>query len=157
MQQRERIMSEYGATVAWHLKPGASFDYEHFNRGHEWTFAGGEVVQASASPEYFGSGNRVNPDEAVIAATASCHMLTFLSIAAKQGHKVLSYIDQPTGTVEKGSDGRLAITRIVLRPRVVFDDGQEPEAAAMDKLHASAHRNCFVANSLKADISIEPI
>ena len=99
----------------------------------------------------------MNPDEAVIAATASCHMLTFLSIAAKQGHKVLSYIDQPTGTVEKGSDGRLAITRIVLRPRVVFDDGQEPEAAAMDKLHASAHRNCFVANSLKADISIEPI
>ena len=67
-----------------------------------------------------------------------------------------SYIDQPTGTVEKGDDGHLAITRIVLRPRVVFDDGQEPEAAALDKLHASAHRNCFVANSLKADISIEP-
>ncbi|UWN50060.1 hypothetical protein ASALC70_02278 [Alcanivorax sp. ALC70] len=88
-------MSEYGATVAWHLAPDASFEYENFDRSHEWTFAGGEVVQASASPEFFGSANRVNPDEAVIAATASCHMLTFLSIAAKQHLKVLSYVDRP--------------------------------------------------------------
>jgi organic hydroperoxide reductase OsmC/OhrA len=114
------------------------------------------VVQASASPDYFGSGNRVSPDEAVIAATSSCHMLTFLSVAAKQGLKVLSYIDQPVGTVEKAADGQMAITRIVLRPRVVFDDGQEPDTAALDKLHATAHRNCFVANSLKAEIRIEP-
>ena len=148
-------MSEYGATVAWHLKPGASFDYEHFNREHEWTFAGGEVVQASASPDYFGSGNRVSPDEAVIAATSSCHMLTFLSVAAKQGLKVLSYIDQPSGTVEKNADGRMAITRIVLRPRVVFDDA-DMDGPALEKLHDSAHRNCFVANSLNSDVVIEP-
>ncbi|MCG8394847.1 MAG: OsmC family protein [Pseudomonadales bacterium] len=148
-------MSEYGASVAWHLQPGTPFEYEQFNRDHEWTFAGGEVVQASASPEYYGCSNRVNPDEAVIAATASCHMLTFLSIAAKQGLTVLSYIDQPAGTVEKSGDGHMAITRIVLRPRVVFD-GEEPDGPALEKLHASAHRNCFVANSLKAEIRIEP-
>ena len=92
-------MSEYGATVAWHLPPQASFDYETFDRSHEWTFAGGEVVQASGSPEYFGTASRVNPDEAVIAATASCHMLTFLSIAAKQRLRVLSYVDRPHGVV----------------------------------------------------------
>lgn len=147
-------MSEYGATVAWHLAPDASFDYENFDRSHEWTFAGGEVVQASASPEFFGSANRVNPDEAVIAATASCHMLTFLSIAAKQHLKVLSYVDRPQGVVEKNEDGRMAITRIELRPRVVFET--DPEPAALKKLHDAAHRNCFVANSLRADVVVQP-
>lgn len=147
-------MSEYGATVAWHLAPDASFDYETFDRSHEWTFAGGEVVQASGSPEYFGTASRVNPDEAVIAATASCHMLTFLSIAAKQRLKVLSYVDRPRGVVEKNEEGRLAITRIELRPRVVFET--DPDAAALKKLHDAAHRNCFVANSLRAEVTVEP-
>lgn len=148
-------MSEYGATVTWHLKPDTPFEYEQFNRDHEWTLSGGEVVQASASPSFFGSGSRVNPDEAVIAATSSCHMLTFLAIAAKRGLKVLSYIDQPSGTVEKNAEGRTAITHIVLRPRVVFD-GVDMDGPALEKLHASAHRNCFVANSLKSDVRIEP-
>ncbi len=148
-------MSEYGATVAWHLKPDTPFDYETFNRDHEWTLGGGEVVQASASPDFFGSGSKVNPDEAVVAATASCHMLTFLSIAAKRGLKVLSSIDQPSGTGEKNADGRMAITRIVLRPRVVFDDA-DMDGPALEKLHDSAHRNCFVANSLNSDVVIEP-
>jgi organic hydroperoxide reductase OsmC/OhrA len=147
-------MSEYGATVAWHLPPNASFDYETFDRSHEWTFAGGEVVQASASPEYFGTASRVNPDEAVIAATASCHMLTFLSIAAKQRLKVLSYVDRPHGVVEKNAEGRLAITRIELHPKVVFEE--DVESAALAKLHDSAHRNCFVSASLRADVHIEP-
>ncbi|EKF74579.1 hypothetical protein A11A3_08130 [Alcanivorax hongdengensis A-11-3] len=147
-------MSEHGATVAWHLGPDENFEYETFKRDHEWTFAGGEVVQASASPDFFGCANRVNPDEAVIAATSSCHMLTFLAIAAKQKHKVLSYIDQPRGTVEKNRDGRMAITRIELRPRVVFDEDLSDEA--IERMHASAHRNCFVANSLMADITIHP-
>ena len=148
-------MNEYGATVAWHLKPNTPFDYESFNRDHEWTLGGGEVVQASASPDFFGQTNRVNPDEAVVAATASCHMLTFLSIAAKRGIKVLSYIEQPSGVVEKNADGRMAITRIVLRPRVVFDE-TDLDGPALRKLHDSAHRNCFVANSLTADIVVEP-
>lgn len=147
-------MSEYGATVAWHLAPDAHFEYETFDRSHEWTFGGGEVVSASASPEYFGSHNRVNPDEAVIAATASCHMLTFLSIAAKQRLKVLSYVDRPVGVVEKNQDGRAAITRIDLRPRAVFET--DPDEAALRKLHDAAHRNCIVANSLRAEIIISP-
>ncbi|HAD44904.1 OsmC family protein [Alloalcanivorax sp.] len=147
-------MSEYGATVAWHLPPQASFDYETFDRSHEWTFAGGEVVQASGSPEYFGTASRVNPDEAVIAATASCHMLTFLSIAAKQRLRVLSYVDRPHGVVEKNAEGRFAITRINLRPKVVFEE--DVDAAALAKLHESAHRNCFVANSLRSEVTVEP-
>ena len=112
------------------------------------------MVQASGSPEYFGTASRVNPDEAVIAATASCHMLTFLSIAAKQRLRVLSYVDRPHGVVEKNAEGRFAITRINLRPKVVFEE--DVDAAALAKLHESAHRNCFVANSLRSEVTVEP-
>ena len=147
-------MNEYGATVAWHLKPNTPFDYESFNRDHEWTLGEGGRAGVGLA-RLFGQTNRVNPDEAVVAATASCHMLTFLSIAAKRGIKVLSYIDQPSGVVEKNADGRMAITRIVLRPRVVFDE-TDLDGPALRKLHDSAHRNCFVANSLTADIVVEP-
>ena len=81
-------------------------------------------------------------------------MLTFLSIAAKQHLKVLSYVDRPQGVVEKNEDGRMVITRIELRPRVVFET--DPEPAALKKLHDAAHRNCFVANSLRAEVVVQP-
>lgn len=147
-------MSEHTVTIAWHLPPDQAFDYDHFDRSHDWTFAGGEVLQASASPEYHGDVTKVNPDDAVIAAASSCHMLTFLAIAAKQRLKVLSYIDRPVGTLEKNDQGRVAITRVVLRPKVVFED--DLEADALRKLHDSAHRHCFVANSLNSEMVIEP-
>lgn len=146
-------MSVYQPTVSWHLQRGVEFDREHFNRDHEWTFPGGEVVPASSSPGYGGSMQRVNPEEAVIAATASCHMLTFLSIAAKAGSKVLSYIDRPEGTVEEDAGGIRAITRIVLRPKVVFEE--DLDADTLKGFHASAHRHCFVSNSLKTPVLIE--
>lgn len=147
-------MSTFQPTVSWHLQRGVEFDYEHYNRDHEWTFPGGEVIPASASPGYGGSAQRVNPDEAVVAATASCHMLTFLAIAAKARKKVISYIDRPEGTVDKNADGYMAITRIVLRPKVVFEE--DVDEATLKRFHESAHRHCFVANSLKTDVSIEP-
>lgn len=146
-------MSSYSPTVSWHSKQGEDFSALEYHRDHEWTFPGGEVVLASASPEFGGNGNRVNPDEAVIAATSSCHMLTFLAIAAKQKQRVLSYIDQPEGIVEKNDEGRVAITRITLRPRVVFET--EVSAEKVQRLHDAAHRNCFVANSLRTPVSIE--
>ncbi|PKM21440.1 MAG: osmotically inducible protein OsmC [Gammaproteobacteria bacterium HGW-Gammaproteobacteria-14] len=147
-------MSTFQPTVSWHLQRGVEFDYEHYNRDHEWTFPGGEVVPASASTSYGGTAQRVNPDEAVVAATASCHMLTFLAIAAKAKKKVISYIDRPEGTVEKNSEGFMAITKIVLQPKVVFDD--EVDAETLKSFHDSAHRHCFVSNSLKTPVTIKP-
>ncbi|MGB1220430.1 MAG: OsmC family protein [Alcanivoracaceae bacterium] len=148
-------MSTFTPTVSWHLQRGVEFDYEHYNRDHEWTFPGGEVVPASASPSYGGTGTRVNPDEAVVASLSSCHMLTFLAIAAKNKLNVLSYVDRPEGTVDKNDEGRMAITHVVLRPRVVFD--ADVDEAQLKRLHESAHRNCFVANSLVTPIDIEPV
>lgn len=147
-------MSTFTASVSWHLQPGEEFDFQHYHKDHEWTFGGGEVVPASASPDFGGTASRVNPDEAVVAATASCHMLTFLAIAAKNRLRVISYIDQPEGVVARNEEGRTAITRIELRPRVVFDGEVTPEQ--LRRLHDSAHRNCFVANSLRAEVVVNP-
>lgn len=147
-------MSTFTASISWHLKPDEQFAPDSYHRDHEWTFSGGIVLPASASPGYGGNGSRVNPDEAVVAATASCHMLTFLAIAAKQRLTVVSYVDQPQGTLEKNAEGRMAISQIRLRPRVVFEG--EISADKLSRLHDSAHRNCFVANSLRCDVTIEP-
>lgn len=147
-------MSTFSASITWHLAPNEEFGPDSYHRDHEWTFSGGTVLQGSASPIYGGNGHRVNPDEAVVAATASCHMLTFLAIAAKQKFKVVSYVDQPEGTVEKNDEGRIAITHIRLRPRVVFDG--EVSEEKLQRLHESAHRNCFVSNSLRSEVTIEP-
>lgn len=147
-------MTTFKVSVSWHLQPGEVFEPDNYHRDHDWTFSGGEVVPASASAGYGGSPSRVNPDEAVVAATAGCHMLTFLAIAAKQRLKVVSYIDHPEGTLEKNDEGRMAISHIRLNPRVVFDGEMSEEK--LSRLHDSAHRNCFVANSLRSEVSIVP-
>jgi organic hydroperoxide reductase OsmC/OhrA len=148
-------MTKFQPTVSWHLQPGVEFSYEHYNRDHMWTFPGGEVVQASAAPEHGGGSHRVNPDEAVVAAAGSCHMLTFLAIAAKSKSKVISYIDRPVGEVTKNADGVMALTKITMQPKVVFED--DVDEATLKRFHASAHKHCIVANSLKAEFVIEPI
>lgn len=146
-------MSEHVVTIAWHLPPEGSFEDDRFDRSHDWTFPGGEVIQASAAPEYHGVVTKVNPDDAVIAAASSSHMLAFLSNAARRHLKVLSYIDRPVGILDENAEGLAAITRIVLRPRVVFDE--DPDAEVLGELHESAHRDCFIANSLRSEIEIE--
>jgi len=148
-------MTKIQPTVSWRLQRDVEFDYEHYNRDHMWTFPGGEVVAASAALEHGGSAQRVDPDEAVIAAAGSCHMLTFLAIAAKSKHKVVSYIDRPVGEVTKNADGVMALTKITMQPKVVFEE--DVDEATLRRFHASAHKHCIVANSLKAEFVIEPI
>lgn len=148
-------MTKFQPTVSWRLQRDVEFDYEHYNRDHMWTFPGGEVVQASAAPEHGGSAQRVNPDEAVIAAASSCHMLTFLAIAAKSKHKVVSYVDRPEGEITKNADGVMVLTKITMQPKAVFEE--DVDEATLKRFHASAHKHCIVANSLKAEIVIEPI
>ena len=149
-------MAEHSATVTWHLAPRAEFTADNFNKDHEWTFPGGDVVPASSSPFYGGVATRVNPEEAVIAGLSSCHMLTFLALAAKQGLKVLSYVDSAVGVLGRNADGRMALTEITLRPRVVFGDHTAVEQADFEALHQKAHKHCFIGNSLNSTIHIEP-
>jgi organic hydroperoxide reductase OsmC/OhrA len=144
---------EHRATVIWR-RESADFTYETYNRGHEMRFAD-IVVPASSSPDFKGDAARVNPEEAFVAALASCHMLSFLSLAAKKRLGVESYEDEAVGTLEKNAAGKLAITRVVLRPRVRWMPGVEVSSADLDALHHQAHEICFIANSVKTDISVE--
>ena len=150
-------MAEHGATVTWHLAPRAEFTVENYNRDHEWTFPGGEVVQASASTDFNGTASRVSPEEALIASTSSCHMLTFLALAAKKGYRVLSYVDNPVGSLGRNERDEQAITDVTLRPRVVFAEETPISEDDFHTLHQDARALCFVANTLNAKITLDPV
>ena len=125
-------MSEYTAVIAWQ-RNGAVFTDNRFSRGHLWSFDGGIEVPASASPHVvrppLSVEAAVDPEEALVAALASCHMLWFLSIAAKKGFRVESYRDKAAGVLAKNADGKLAITQVTLRPEVAFASDARPSAA----------------------------
>jgi organic hydroperoxide reductase OsmC/OhrA len=149
---------EYRATVAWRQQ-GEDFAKGRYSRAHEWRFDGGVTVPASASPSVvpapFSRQDAVDPEEAFIAALSSCHMLTFVDMARRAGILVESYEDEATGTMERIGPGKMAITKVTLRPRIVFG-GPEPEGATLDELHHKAHEACFIANSVTTKIAIEP-
>lgn len=146
-------MSEHKAIIRW-SRESRPFDYENYPRDHTWS-VGDALIEASAAPEYLGSESRVDPEQAFVAAISSCHMLTFLAIAAKQKLMVDAYEDQATGYLTKNESGRLAVTRVVLKPIIEFAEGVSVTPERLEKLHGSAHRNCFIANSVQTDIEVE--
>jgi organic hydroperoxide reductase OsmC/OhrA len=145
-------MSEHKATIAW-TRGGRDFTYEKYSRDHAWSFDGGVRVTASSAPTYLGNPALVDPEEAFVASVASCHMLTFLAIAARKRLVVESYEDAAVGHMEKNADGRLAITRVTLSPKIVFGS-QPPSADDLAHLHEQAHENCFIANSVRTEITV---
>lgn len=147
-------MSEHRAAVAWRrTTPG--FGYDDFNRGHEVRFEDGRVVLVGdAASDYGGHGAGADPEALFAASLAACHMLSFLAVAARMRIVVDDYADAAVAIVGKGADGRLAVTRVTLTPRVSFAGEVAPEKLA--QLHALAHRNCFVARAVKAELVIEP-
>lgn len=147
-------MSEHHATVQWRLRDD-DFSYEGYNREHEWVFGGDVRVPASAAPEFFGRAGHVDPEAALVASLSSCHMLTFLALCARRRLTVESYRDEASGTLEKNDDGRLAVTRVTLRPEVAFRDSA-PDAQTLESLHHKAHEHCFIANSVKTEVTVTP-
>lgn len=146
-------MSEHRATIRWRrATPG--FGYEEYSRDHGWSFDGGAEVRASAAPAYRGSPAGVDPEEALVAALSSCHMLTFLAIASRKGWVVDSYEDEAVGHLEKNTQGKLAVTRVALRPKIGFG-GKAPSAEELAALHQRAHQECFIANSVRAQVAVE--
>lgn len=145
-------MSEHRATIAWTRGP-RDFAYETYPRDHTWSFDGGVEVPATAAPAYLGDPSRVDPEEAFVAAVASCHMLTFLAIAARKRLVVDAYTDVAIGHLEKNAGGKLAVTRVELRPQVRFG-AKPPSAEELARLHELAHDNCFIANSVTTAITI---
>ena len=151
-------MSEYKATVEWR-RQGADFDYKTYNRSHELTFEHGIRVPGSAAPGNIPRSARgtpgVDPEQAFVASLSSCHMLWFLHLAADAKLVVDRYVDEATGVLEKDADSRMAMTRVTLRPVVTFS-GRQPDAKEHAGLHERAHHECYIANSVKSEVTIEP-
>ncbi|WP_258406776.1 OsmC family protein [Shewanella alkalitolerans] len=126
---------------------------EKISRDHQLSFASGQVVAGSAAPEYQGSQDKVNPEESLLSALAACHMLSFLTIVEKKRMTLLSYRDEAWAELGRNEKGQMAITRIALTPEVELTPPQREEQLA--KLHALAHKHCFIANSLAKEIAIE--
>lgn len=149
-------MSEHRATVDWRASGGAFRD-NRYSRAHSLSFDGGAEVLGSASPsvvpEPLSDPAGVDPEELLVASAASCHMLWFLDLARQAGLEVAAYRDEAVGVMGR-LDGRIAITRIALRPRIDFA-GAGPDAETLARLHHEAHERCFIANSLKTEIVVE--
>jgi len=152
-------MADHTCTVAWE-RGDADFPSRRYSRAHTWTFDGGAVVRGSSSPHVVpppGSDPAgVDPEEAFVASLSSCHMLWFLDLAARRGFVVDRYVDQAVGTMARNAAGRLAMTRVVLRPAVTFAAGAKPDAGTFAALHHEAHEQCFIANSVTTDVRCEP-
>jgi organic hydroperoxide reductase OsmC/OhrA len=146
-------MSEHRVRVRWE-RGSVDFGYETYPRDHVWDFEGGVRVPATAAPQFRGNPERVDPEAAFVAALSSCHMLTFLAIASRKRLVVDAYEDDAVGQLAKNEAGKLAMTRVVLRPRVDFA-GAAPAPEVIAELHERAHRECFIANSVVTQVEVE--
>src|ERR1700747_2064908 len=147
-------MSEHKITLTW-KRGDKPFEYQKYSRDHTWKFDGGHEMQASAAPAYLGNPKLVDPEEAFVASLSSCHMLTFLAIAAKKKFVLDEYVDDAVGHMEKNAEGRLAITRVTLRPKLKWSGDKTRSAEELDKMHHLAHDQCFIANSVKTEVTVE--
>ncbi len=151
-------MSTYSATTRW-SRNAAVFTDNRYSRAHVWEFDGGARVPASSSPQVLppplSDPAGVDPEEAFVASLSSCHLLWFLAIAAKRGYVVDGYVDAAEGVMAKNAEGRLAMTRVTLRPRVTYAGDNAPSADETRALHHAAHQQCFIANSVKTEVLVE--
>ncbi|HEY0231549.1 MAG TPA: OsmC family protein [Dokdonella sp.] len=152
-------MSEHTANVRWQRGDG-DFAQGRYSRAHQWRFDGGSVIAASPSPHVvpapWSDAAGVDPEEAFVASISSCHMLWFLSLAAERGFVVDRYEDDAVGTMTRIAPQRHAITEVVLRPSIGYAAGAAADAAAAGALHEAAHERCFIANSVRTVIRVEP-
>jgi organic hydroperoxide reductase OsmC/OhrA len=153
-------MSVYTAEVLWQ-RDGQDFTGNRYSRRHVLRFDGGAEVPGSSSPHVvplpMSDASAVDPEEMFIASLSSCHMLWFLSLAAKQRLVVDRYVDAATGLMEKNREGRMAMTVVTLRPQVTFSGEREPTRDELERLHHAAHDACFIASSVRTEVRCEPV
>ena len=152
-------MSEHSAIIEWR-RTTSDFQYATYNRSHVWRFESGVEVPACAAPANIPPtaprSKGVDPEEGFVAAISSCHMLWFLHLACTQKFTVDGYTDNAVGVLEKDRNGKVSVTRVSLRPEVTFGGENRPTAEQLAELHHEAHEECFIANSVKTEIVIEP-
>lgn len=152
-------MARYRATIEWALAEDAeAFVKGRYSRAHTVSFQQ-QVVLATASAHVVGkwaAPGAVDPEEMFVAALSNCHMLTFLHVARLKGFVVTRYRDEAEGVMEKTPEGRMAVTRVTLRPAITYE-GRGPTGTERDAMHHEAHEACFIANSVKTEVTVEEV
>ena len=150
-------MSTYKASIRWKMA-GEDFLKGRYSREHTWGFDGGVVVPASASPAVvrapYSNPAHVDPEEAFVAAISSCHMLTFLHLASQRGFQINSYDDEAIGVMTANERGRQWVSAVTLNPKIAYGGARQPAPAEEQQLHHEAHEQCFIANSVRTDVSV---
>ena len=153
-------MGTYVATVSW-SRGDQAFTDGKYSRAHRWRFDGGVDIPASASPHVvkvpMSDPAGVDPEEGFIASLASCHMLFFIDFARRAGFRIDSYEDNVEGVLAKDAEGKMSMTIVTLRPKIVFSGDKVPTPADLDELHHKSHEACYIANSVKSEVRIEPV
>lgn len=147
-------MSDHHVTVRW-ARHQAAFERNNYPKDHDVQFEGGQTVRNSAASAYGGDASASNPEELLLAALSTCHMLTFLAVVANRGYVVDSYTDDATATLGKTAEGKIAVTHAVLAPKVVFGGDKQPGADDYAKFHERAHSACFIASSIRTEVEIK--
>jgi organic hydroperoxide reductase OsmC/OhrA len=150
-------MTEYKATIKW-TRNSPDFLKGKYSREHTWTFDGGVVVPATSSqhvvPVPYSNPANVDPEEAFVASLSSCHMLTLLFLAQRQGFQIDSYEDEAVGVVTKNETNKMWVSAVTLSPKIAFSGDKMPSAEDLEHLHYAAHENCFIANSVKTVVTV---
>lgn len=153
-------MSIYTAKITWKSDSPDTFTKNRYSRGHEWSFDGGVTVPASSSPQVvprFSVEEAIDPEEALVASASSCHMLTFLYLAAKAGFNVGSYEDNAVGEMTAPAEGKQWVSIITLDPQIVWLGDRKPTPDELAQLHHAAHEGCYIANSIKTAVVVKEI
>jgi organic hydroperoxide reductase OsmC/OhrA len=149
---------QHTATITWKRRPNDDFLKGKYSREHTWTFDGGLTVPASSSPSVvptpWSNPSAVDPEEAFVASVSSCHMLTFIYLASRQGFNVEEYVDSAIGTMAKNEHGVSWVNHITLNPRIAYAGEKCPTPAELDHLHHLSHEQCFIANSIRTEVSV---
>jgi organic hydroperoxide reductase OsmC/OhrA len=147
------MASEHKVSIHWKRNTN-DFQYDTYDRSHKLKFEGGQEINATSAPEFKGKKEFANPEEMLAAAISSCHMLTFLAIAAKSRTTVDSYEDHAVAILDKNASGKICVTKVLLHPKIKFSGDNVPDATKVRDFHDKAHHNCFIANTVACDVMI---
>jgi organic hydroperoxide reductase OsmC/OhrA len=150
----------YTATVRWQ-RGDQAFTDNKYSRAHDLMFDGGAVVRGSSAPSSvplpYSDAAAVDPEEALVGALSSCHMLFFLAFAGKRGFRIDVYEDAAVGEMTKNANGKLFISKVTLSPRIVFSGDKRPTAEDVAAIHHRSHEECYIANSVRAEVVVADI
>jgi len=152
-------MSTYTAKITWKSDSAEAFEKNRYTRGHEWSFDGGTTVPASSSPHSvrvpYSVEAAVDPEEALVAAASSCHMLSFLWVVSKQGFNAATYEDNAVGEMTSTDEGKQWISKITLNPHIIWSGDKIPTAEELAAMHHEAHEVCYIANTIKSEVIVK--